>query len=159
MKILKLLVLPLIFSGITSCSLTSKPYYSFVNNKVNTSLTYKADTLDHWQTPLESRLLGTGDCEDYALMKYLLLRDTYLVHLVVGRTSNGQMHMVLRVVNGGGSYYLDNLHKDPVPASVYNMKVLYMFDELGVYDKNELMVQNKPPKRFIEYLSIYNKGE
>lgn len=30
---------------------------------------------DHWSTPLETLQAGVGDCEDYAILKYLALRE------------------------------------------------------------------------------------
>jgi hypothetical protein len=43
---------------------------------------------DYWQTPEETERLGTGDCEDYALYLYdLLKKDGYNPYLVLGKGS------------------------------------------------------------------------
>ncbi len=129
----------------------SKPLYEAVHIEVNGSLSYKEDPLDHWQTPSESRLLGSGDCEDYALMKHLLLRDTYSSRLVVGRLPDGQAHMVTSVSVKGSVYYLDNRHKFPVPSSKLDMKIIYMFDEYGMYKQDGAKIKDSS-ERFMDYL-------
>lgn len=85
---------------------------------------------DYWATPLESLGRAAGDCEDYSIAKYLLLRElgianaklrlTYVRAQIGGPASKVfQAHMVL-------SYYqtpdtepliLDNLITDIRPAS------------------------------------------
>ena len=46
-----------------------------VNYKVNHSLRYKTDSVSHYQKADESRRLGTGDCEDYAILKAQELKE------------------------------------------------------------------------------------
>ncbi len=67
---------------------------------------------DHWATPAEFFGRG-GDCEDYAISKYLSLRalgfDPNAMRIVVLRdTSLGIPHAVLVVANGGQRLVLDN---------------------------------------------------
>lgn len=47
-----------------------------INDRVNAAIEYQGEPAgeDHWQTPAESRELGTGDCEDIAIAKYIELR-------------------------------------------------------------------------------------
>ena len=50
-----------------------------VNRAVNLAVKYTTDSRkhgipDHWATPFETLGSGTGDCEDYAITKYALLR-------------------------------------------------------------------------------------
>ena len=80
--------------------------------------------LDYWAAPIEALKSGKGDCEDYAIAKYMTLismgigaenlRITY-----VKATDFGQAHMVL-------AYYetlnevpliLDNLNSNILPAT------------------------------------------
>jgi predicted transglutaminase-like cysteine proteinase len=50
-----------------------------INRMINLAVRYttdprKHDIPDHWATPFETLESGTGDCEDYAIAKYALLR-------------------------------------------------------------------------------------
>ncbi|HET7795456.1 MAG TPA: transglutaminase-like cysteine peptidase [Rhizobacter sp.] len=52
----------------------------FVNSAINQRIDYAPDTLvcgaaDCWQTPTETLALKHGDCEDFAIAKYFVLRD------------------------------------------------------------------------------------
>jgi predicted transglutaminase-like cysteine proteinase len=49
---------------------------AFVNNHVNRRIDYLPDgALDRWQTPAETLARARGDCEDFAITKYFVLRD------------------------------------------------------------------------------------
>lgn len=89
-----------------------------VNRLVN-SIPYAYDfdqfgVEEYWQTPLEFLLNGKGDCEDYAILKYYLLRelgykdeDLRIVGLLVGSgRDNG--HAVLLVRKNDKWFLLDN---------------------------------------------------
>jgi predicted transglutaminase-like cysteine proteinase len=95
-----------------------------VNATVN-ARTYRADesvwgASDYWATPAEFLRRG-GDCEDFAITKYFLLRELgvpaeamriAVVRNVVAR----EMHAVLVVQTSQGPFVLDNLESDIVPA-------------------------------------------
>jgi predicted transglutaminase-like cysteine proteinase len=78
-----------------------------VNRAVNAALRYVSDLVQHgvpdlWSAPLASLAAGAGDCEDYAIAKYEVLREAGVaaedLRLVVGRDlSIGQDHAVLAV--------------------------------------------------------------
>src|SRR5204863_7188254 len=58
-----------------------------LNLSVNRRILYQADPegQDIWQTPMGTYRLGTGDCEDFAILKYALLSMANIpVRLVVG---------------------------------------------------------------------------
>jgi predicted transglutaminase-like cysteine proteinase len=88
-----------------------------VNAYVN-RVTYRTDSarwgmLDHWATPREF-FAGGGDCEDYAITKYLSLRrlgwrSDDLRIVVVRDVSAGLLHAVLVAYVNGTAYVLDNL--------------------------------------------------
>lgn len=81
-----------------------------VNTAVNAAVQYKKDKNDHWQTPEETRLLGTGDCEDYAIFKAELLpryQKRIVVVYVKGDEKEGQ-HAILEVFLDNTSIFLDN---------------------------------------------------
>ncbi len=87
-----------------------------VNDYVNRT-TYATDqqrfgVVDHWATPAE--FLGrSGDCEDYAIAKYLSLRhlgweEHSLRILVLNDQNRRELHAVLIAYHGGTAYVLDN---------------------------------------------------
>lgn len=90
-----------------------------INAAVNQALTYGSDrsvwgTSDYWATPVEIVARGRGDCEDYAILKYWMLRDAGFaaeqLQLVVLRdTRRDVYHAVLTVHLAGTRYVLDNL--------------------------------------------------
>ena len=99
-------------------SLSSKERLMAINVRVNQRLVYKIDQLqwgasDYWQTPGESIALGTGDCEDYAILKaYLALKAGFTLDNLAVLTGvlapNNQAHAVLVVRDGNAFYVLDN---------------------------------------------------
>ena len=71
---------------------------------------------EYWATPEEMMQKGAGDCEDYAISKYLALRylnwpakDLWLV-LVLDKTKRTH-HAVLAARYGSTTFILDNLSK------------------------------------------------
>lgn len=89
-----------------------------VNQYVNGKIRYKADKSvwgksDYWASPLESFRRGKGDCDDYAIAKYFLLRelgfsDRDMRIVVLRDNSKNEIHAVLSVKTGGKFYILDN---------------------------------------------------
>lgn len=89
-------------------------------NTVNTTVNrarYVSDSqnwgrADYWASPAELFTRG-GDCEDYAIAKYLLLQEMGIpasrMRILVMRASGGQVeHSVLAVTTGQGVMILDN---------------------------------------------------
>lgn len=75
----------------------------------------------YWETPFELLARG-GQCEDYAIAKYLALRavgvgDDVIRVLIVRDTDLGVDHAVLLADVGGQSYLLDNLQPRIVSAA------------------------------------------
>jgi predicted transglutaminase-like cysteine proteinase len=95
-----------------------------VNAAVN-ERTYRADnrlwgSSDYWATPAEFLSRG-GDCEDFAIAKYFLLRelgipDEAMRIAVVRNVAKREMHAVLVVRTSSGAFVLDNLAADLVPV-------------------------------------------
>ncbi|WP_420332729.1 transglutaminase-like cysteine peptidase [Roseibium sp.] len=89
-----------------------------VNQLVNRLLTYREDTTlygtgEYWASPAETLSHRAGDCEDFAILKYALLRDLGIsdddMRIVVLRdTAVRQFHAVLTVRHKGGWLVLDN---------------------------------------------------
>lgn len=93
-------------SSIRSKNLSPIELVEKVNNFVNVEISYspEAPGEDNWQSPLETMQLKTGDCEDYAILKYSLLRslgyDQNSLRLIyVFMNSDGMRipHMVLGI--------------------------------------------------------------
>lgn len=88
---------------------------SFKLNAVNTYINgflYASDLRDTWSTPLEF-LERRGDCEDYAIAKYVSLQrlgfdESRMRLLVVRDTLTREGHAVLAVDMPDGTYLLDN---------------------------------------------------
>jgi predicted transglutaminase-like cysteine proteinase len=91
---------------------------------------------NHWETPFEFLRKG-GQCQDYAIAKYLLLRAAGVpaerLRLVVVRdTRLGLDHAVTVVYVDGEALVLDNLRRDVVPASsVHDYQPYYSINEEG----------------------------
>lgn len=96
-----------------------------INEHYNHQIKFKSDVrIDYWQTPGETLALGTGDCEDYAIIKYYDLAAKGInpddMMIVVG-SYNGELHSVLKV----GSRILDNQSDKIIAASKYKMNIAY----------------------------------
>ena len=84
---------------------------------------------DYWATPGQF-LSRDGDCEDYAIAKYMSLRslgfDDSKLRVVVLQDLNLKLaHAVLVVFHGGTAYVLDNQIKQVVPADAVRHYQLY----------------------------------
>lgn len=89
---------------------------------------------DYWATPGQF-LARNGDCEDYAIAKYMSLRTLGFkgsqLRIVVLKDMNlGLAHAVLVVYHDGKPFVLDNQIKTVVPADkVYHYKPYYSINE------------------------------
>jgi predicted transglutaminase-like cysteine proteinase len=89
-----------------------------VNRLINRTITYVSDYRQHgvadlWSSALASLATRQGDCEDYAIAKYVALRSlgveaTDLRLLLVRDRAVGQDHAVLAVRDEGRWFILDN---------------------------------------------------
>jgi predicted transglutaminase-like cysteine proteinase len=89
---------------------------------------------DYWAAP-DQFLRKDGDCEDYAIAKYLSLRhlgfDADRLRIVVLQDLNlGVPHAVLIVFVNGTAMLLDNQISDVIPASaVHHYRPIYSINE------------------------------
>jgi predicted transglutaminase-like cysteine proteinase len=84
---------------------------------------------DYWATPLEF-LARSGDCEDYAIIKYVSLRQLgfgadQLRMVVLNDVSRGLAHAVLAVYFDQQVYILDNLSRAVLPQEQVSQYVPY----------------------------------
>lgn len=91
---------------------------------------------DYWATPLQF-LDRSGDCEDFAIAKYLALRASGMpaedMRIVIVRDHERQrMHAILAVYVRGRALILDSLYDAIVEADVINhYEPIYSINEQG----------------------------
>lgn len=117
-----------------------------VNRFFNHQLQFKDDVAlwhqpDYWATPVEALRIGGGDCEDFAIAKYVTLRrlgvaaDKLRITYVKAIRLN-QAHMVLTYYEQPGAVplVLDNLVGGILPATQRNDLVpVYAFNGEGLW--------------------------
>lgn len=117
-----------------------------VNAFFNRSLLFIDDErnwrqVDYWATPVEALVKGAGDCEDYAIAKYLTLRrlgvDNERLRITyVKALELNQAHMVLTwyATPTSDPLVLDNLTIDIRPASQRrDLLPVYAFNAEGLW--------------------------
>lgn len=81
-----------------------------VNEAVNKAIHPLVENDDTWSTPLDTLAKGTGDCEDYVIVKVAVFEALgHPAHLVIARTPQG-WHAIASVELAGEMFYLDNRH-------------------------------------------------
>ncbi len=89
---------------------------------------------DYWATPLQFLTLD-GDCEDYAIAKYMSLRalgfpDSALRIVVLQDMNLNVAHAILVVILDGTAWVLDNQVPEVVPASsIHHYRPIYSLNE------------------------------
>jgi predicted transglutaminase-like cysteine proteinase len=124
-------------------SLDGRARLEMVNRAVNAAIRYTTDFAQHgvadrWTAPLAALASARGDCEDYAIAKYAILRAagvavSDLRLLLVRDLAVRQDHAVLAVRENGRWLVLDNRH----PLLVGTMALphftpLFALDHQGV---------------------------
>ncbi len=123
-----------------------------VNDFVNRNITFDSDIniwqqTDYWATPLETIGIGRGDCEDFAILKFVSLRQTGVAasklrliyvkaHLQTPVGPQTQAHMVLAYYASPSAdpLILDNLNPAILPASRRNdLNPVFSFNSEGIY--------------------------
>jgi predicted transglutaminase-like cysteine proteinase len=129
---------------------------------------YKSDQehwrqIDYWATPAESVASNGGDCEDYAIAKYYLLKElgvpiSRLRITYVRATKLNEAHMVLAYYARPGAMplILDNLENAVRPASERaDLVPVYIFndDEVAVVNS----AQRGKPSQLRTWLSLQQR--
>jgi predicted transglutaminase-like cysteine proteinase len=113
---------------------------------------------DYWASPLETFASGAGDCEDYAIAKYMALRETGIsgedLRLVVVRDiPTREYHAVAAVRFEGRWLILDNRNfAMPEDVDVHRFLPMFVIDNQGVKRVRRLlspepMVASLAPER------------
>lgn len=124
-------------------SLSDRARIDRVNAMVNNAVRYVSDYAQHgvadrWTAPLATFAAGQGDCEDYAIAKYALLREagvaeTDLRLLLVKDRAVRQDHAVLAVRLDARWLVLDNRRDTPIEtADLRHFVPLFTLDSRGV---------------------------
>jgi predicted transglutaminase-like cysteine proteinase len=117
--------------------------FDTVNRVVNGAIRYTSDFAQHgvadlWSAPLATLASGRGDCEDYAITKYVLLRESGVAAkdlrlLLVRDTSIRQDHAVLAARENDRWFILDNRWTVvPESSEVRHLMPLFALDHQGV---------------------------
>src|SRR5258708_1904513 len=114
------------------------------NRGVNTAIRFVADftqygEADRWSAPLATFATAKGDCEDYAIAKYVVLRDAGFpsddLRIILGRDrAIRQDHAVLAARLDGHWMILDNQRSELIEDSrVVNLTPVFAIDQRGVH--------------------------
>jgi predicted transglutaminase-like cysteine proteinase len=117
--------------------------FSSVNAAVNAAVRYTSDyarhgVADHWSAPLETLAAGQGDCEDYAIAKFVALREAGVAAadlrlLLVRDLMSRQDHAVLAARQDGSWLVMDNRWDALMePAALARFMPLFALDHDGV---------------------------
>ena len=114
-----------------------------INRAINAAVSYTSDSDQHgvpdlWTAPLATLSTGRGDCEDYAIAKYVALREAgisagnlriLLVHDRIAR----EHHAVAGVRQNGRWLLLDNRHDVLLERKdAWHFTPLFALDQQGV---------------------------
>ena len=136
-----------------------------INYMVNRLLAYREDvqiwnTGEYWASPMESLARRAGDCEDYAILKYALLRDLGVKDadmriVVLMDTAARQHHAVLSVRHEGKWLILDNrFSRIRFERDLPNYQPLYTVNAAGEWSHTQ---DKGTPVRLAARLKSANK--
>jgi len=115
----------------------------FINRAINLSIKPMSDlaqwgVIDRWSAPLETFTTGRGDCEDYAIAKFVALTEAGVAAadvklIVVLDTATDEDHVIVAVRLDGSWITLDNRWLALVPDGEMRRVIpLFILDESGV---------------------------
>ncbi|WP_310736626.1 MULTISPECIES: transglutaminase-like cysteine peptidase [unclassified Pseudoalteromonas] len=149
-----------------------------VNNFFARNLRYRTDIElwqqnDYWATPLETLGKGLGDCEDYAIAKYISLRvlgieDDKLRLIYVKAQIGGpnskqtQAHMVLGyfVTPNAQPLILDSLITKVLPAAKRtDLSPVFSFNSQGLWANNSTQSVANPTARLSRWRRIIEQTQ
>jgi predicted transglutaminase-like cysteine proteinase len=136
-----------------------------INRAINLAIRPMSDLaqygeIDVWSSPLVTFAHGAGDCEDYAIAKFVALRQAGIpaddLRIVIMRdTINGEDHAVAAARLDGNWLMLDNRRMTMVEDTyVRNYRPLFVIDQYGVmrYDDTPLLA-HAPAGDFVPSLA------
>jgi len=143
--------------------------------KINTylnKLTYKNDMLnnhksDHWATPKEFLTSGSGDCEDYAILKYFTLiklgfnpDKLYITIAYAAHLKNYHMVLSYFIKDDEPPLILDNINNKILNLTKRNdLKIKAFLNSNGVYKLNGRYKLTKINKDFKKLKNLFKRVE
>ena len=126
-----------------SAQLSGRERLKGVNRAVNGAIVFANDIsvfgrADYWAPPLESLAAGRGDCEEFAIAKYAILRDTEWpaddLRLVIVRDDKHRApHMLAAARHEGRWFILDNSGDDLAEdRALPHLLPVFILDRRGV---------------------------
>jgi predicted transglutaminase-like cysteine proteinase len=123
--------------------LAGRERIALVNSRINDAIVYTSDWVQHhvadlWSAPLATFSTGRGDCEDYAIAKYVALREagTPVEDLRIMLVRDNVMrydHAVLAVRSAEDWLILDNRWAAPrAQSDIWQFTPLFTLDNEGV---------------------------
>jgi predicted transglutaminase-like cysteine proteinase len=117
--------------------------FGLINREINLSIAYTSDeeqygAPDVWSSALDSLTTGQGDCEDFAIAKYVVLREAGIpaddLRLVVARVRNNQTtaHAVLAARLDGQWLMLDNRRMALLDDAHTDVEPIFAVTDKGV---------------------------
>lgn len=153
-------------------SLPVQQQLDLVNQFFNRRIRYALDpdiwsVTDYWATPLETMGRGMGDCEDYAIAKYITLKllgvpnERLRLIYVRARTAGAltEAHMVLGYFENpaGEPLILDNLITSVRPASRRNdLTPVFSFNSQGLWVAGQ-QHSNNPTTRLSRWREVLER--
>ena len=105
MKIIKTLMVAVIFL-VTACApLGRMPVFAYVSSSIQSAPEPLPE--DYWQSPAETLLAGKGDCEDKAFLLWWLWKQRGIESNVVFGVFDGVGHAWVELTEGGHVYLFD----------------------------------------------------
>lgn len=151
---------------------------NYINQYFAETLHYEIDQTvygqnDYWASLGETLGVASGDCEDYAIAKYVSLRlagipDSKLRLIYVKAQIGGlhsslfQAHMVLGYYadEEGEAYILDSLTSDIQKASMRpDLKTIYSFNAKGLWLGEKLKFSSNSTKRLSRWQQVLVKTQ
>ena len=144
-------------SSIAADSATAAPGLAEINRAINLAIRPMEDLeqygeVDVWSSPLVTFNTGAGDCEDYAIAKYVALQMVGIpaqdLRIVVVVDVDGKGHAVTSVRSDGHWLILDNQQMamvEDVDARTYRAR--FVIEESGVMEYSDAPRAVRAPKR------------
>jgi predicted transglutaminase-like cysteine proteinase len=138
-----------------------------INRAINLAIRPMSDIAQHgeidvWSSPLVTFYRGAGDCEDYAIAKFVALREAGVpaddLRIVVMRdTIRGEDHAVAAARLDGHWLMLDNMRMAMIEdGDVRNYRPLFVIGQSGVMKYSDLPLLADAPERDLAPSSALN---
>ncbi|QDC44390.1 transglutaminase-like cysteine peptidase [Methylophilus medardicus] len=160
-----------VFSQIAGASEMTK--VGMVNDFTNQHVLFVDDSTlwgkeDYWASPLETFGKGAGDCEDFSIAKYTLLKklgvsqDKLRLTYVRARMPSGfiRPHMVLAYYSNPSSdpLILDNLNFELLPASKRSdLSPVFSFNDKGLFVANNPNMRAGSPANISKWRDVLTR--